>query len=75
MSTEAPVAPTPATPSSAPASALTGSIPRALLTLAIPVLISQFLRLGYQWVDALWVRGSASTRPLRSPVRSSCCGW
>ncbi|NOT33758.1 MAG: MATE family efflux transporter, partial [Candidatus Eisenbacteria bacterium] len=38
-------------------SALTGSIPRALLTLAIPVLISQFLRLGYQWVDALWVRG------------------
>jgi len=32
-------------------------IPRALLRLALPVLASQLLRLGYQWVDALWVRG------------------
>jgi putative MATE family efflux protein len=31
-------------------------IPGALLKLALPVLASQVLRLGYQWVDALWVR-------------------
>jgi putative MATE family efflux protein len=36
---------------------VTTPIPRALLRLALPVLASQFLRLGYQWVDALWVRG------------------
>ena len=29
----------------------------ALLGLALPVLASLVLRLGYQWVDALWVRG------------------
>jgi putative MATE family efflux protein len=28
----------------------------ALFHLALPVLASQLLRLGYQWVDALWVR-------------------
>jgi putative MATE family efflux protein len=33
------------------------STSRALLRLAWPVLASQFLRLAYQWVDALWVRG------------------
>ena len=33
------------------------AVPRALLRLALPVLASQALRLGYQWVDALWVRG------------------
>src|SRR5262245_1422711 len=33
------------------------AIPRALYRLALPVLASQVLRLGYQWVDALWVRG------------------
>lgn len=32
-------------------------IPRALVRLAAPVLASQILRVGYQWVDALWVRG------------------
>jgi len=36
---------------------VTTPIPRALLRLALPVLASQMLRLGYQWVDALWVRG------------------
>jgi putative MATE family efflux protein len=32
-------------------------IPAVLLALALPVLASQALRLSYQWVDALWVRG------------------
>jgi putative MATE family efflux protein len=32
-------------------------VPRALLRLALPVLASQALRLGYQWVDAMWVKG------------------
>ncbi len=32
-------------------------VARALLRLALPVLASQALRLGYQWVDAVWVRG------------------
>jgi len=32
-------------------------VPRALLRLALPVLASQTLRLGYQWVDAMWVKG------------------
>lgn len=36
---------------------VTRPIPSALLALALPVLASQVLRLGYQWVDALWVRG------------------
>jgi putative MATE family efflux protein len=36
---------------------LTEPVPRALLRLALPVLASQALRLGYQWVDALWVKG------------------
>ena len=36
---------------------VTQPIPRALLTLALPGLASFLLRLGYQWVDALWVRG------------------
>ncbi len=35
---------------------VTRPIPSALLALALPVLASQVLRLGYQWVDALWVR-------------------
>jgi putative MATE family efflux protein len=48
------------TPPSAPAAdspILAGSIPRALIRLALPVLASQALRVAYQWVDALWVRG------------------
>lgn len=32
-------------------------VPRALLQLALPVLASQSLRLAFQWVDAVWVRG------------------
>ena len=32
-------------------------IPRVLLRLAIPALFSFGLRIAYQWVDALWVRG------------------
>lgn len=32
-------------------------IPGALLRLAIPVLLSNLLRISFQWVDALWVRG------------------
>jgi putative MATE family efflux protein len=32
-------------------------VPAALLRLALPVLASQLLRLAFQWVDALWVRG------------------
>ena len=36
---------------------VTGPIPRELMRLALPVLASQLLRVGYQWVDALWVRG------------------
>jgi putative MATE family efflux protein len=31
-------------------------IPTALLRLAVPVLLSNLLRLAYQWVDAIWVR-------------------
>src|SRR5438477_214277 len=44
-------------PRPAPLSGVTDPIPRALLHLALPVLASQALRLAYQWVDALWVRG------------------
>jgi putative MATE family efflux protein len=36
---------------------VTEPIPRELFRLALPVLASQMLRLAYQWVDALWVRG------------------
>ena len=36
---------------------LTAPVPRILLKLALPVLASQALRLGYQWVDAVWVKG------------------
>jgi putative MATE family efflux protein len=36
---------------------VSGPIPRALFRLALPILASQALRLAYQWIDALWVRG------------------
>ena len=36
---------------------VTRPIPGELLRLALPVLASQALRIAYQWVDALWVRG------------------
>ncbi|HET7226406.1 MAG TPA: MATE family efflux transporter [Candidatus Eisenbacteria bacterium] len=42
----------------APARSLAeGPVGRTLARLALPILASQMLRLGYQWVDALWVRG------------------
>jgi len=41
----------------APPRGVTGPIPGELLRLALPVLASQLLRVAYQWVDALWVRG------------------
>ena len=43
--------------SAAPPRGVTEPIPRELFRLALPVLASQGLRLAYQWVDALWVRG------------------
>jgi putative MATE family efflux protein len=50
-----------AAPSVVPESSLpkgvTRPIPGQLLQLALPVLASQALRLAYQWVDAIWVRG------------------
>jgi putative MATE family efflux protein len=36
---------------------LTEPIPRALWRLAVPAFFSFGLRVAYQWVDALWVRG------------------
>lgn len=32
-------------------------VPQALVRLALPIFASQILRLAFQWVDALWVRG------------------
>jgi len=40
-----------------PLAGTTEPIPKVLLRLAIPALFSFGLRLAYQWVDALWVRG------------------
>jgi len=40
-----------------PNALLTEPIPRALFRLALPVFASHLLRLSFQWVDALWVRG------------------
>ena len=34
---------------------LTGSIPRALLTLAVPIMLANILQSGYQLTDAFWV--------------------
>ncbi len=44
-------------PAAAPPRGVTGPIPRELLRLALPLFISQLLRISYQWVDAVWVRG------------------
>ena len=44
-------------PAARDARLLQAPVPRALLALALPVLGSQALRLAYQWVDALWVKG------------------
>jgi putative MATE family efflux protein len=41
----------------APARAVTGPIGRELFRLAAPLYASYLLRVAYQWVDALWVRG------------------
>jgi putative MATE family efflux protein len=46
----------PGTASSGDSRLLDEPVPRALLRLALPVLASQALRLGYQWVDAMWVK-------------------
>ena len=43
--------------SGAAASTLNRPVASALVRLALPVLASQTLRLAFQWVDALWVRG------------------
>ncbi len=45
----------------APPASLAQPVPRALLHLALPILASQTLRLAFQWVDALWVRGLGTT--------------
>lgn len=50
------VSPTPAAAAAAPPG-VSGPIPQALFRLALPILASQALRLAYQWIDALWVRG------------------
>ena len=34
---------------------LEGSIPRALVTLAIPIILANLLQTGYQLTDAFWV--------------------
>ena len=44
-------------PDVAPAAGALPPVPRALLRLALPILASLTLRLAFQWVDALWVRG------------------
>ena len=44
-------------PAARSAPALTLPVPGLLLRLALPILASQGLRLAFQWVDALWVRG------------------
>jgi putative MATE family efflux protein len=44
-------------PNAKSAPALTLPVPGVLLRLALPILASQGLRLAFQWVDALWVRG------------------
>ena len=36
---------------------VTEPIPRELLRLALPMLASYSLRIAYQWIDALWVKG------------------
>src|SRR2546427_5343938 len=46
----------PLTPSGSPPRSVTQPIGGELLRLAGPVFASQLLRIGYQWVDALWVR-------------------
>ena len=44
-------------PSATTLPGVTDPVPRALFRLALPALASFILRIGYQWVDALWVRG------------------
>ena len=46
----------PLTPSGSPPRGVTQPIGGELLRLAGPVFASQLLRIGYQWVDALWVK-------------------
>src|SRR5438094_10619526 len=51
------ISPVTLTPSESLPSGVTRPIGRELLRLSAPVFASQLLRIGYQWVDALWVRG------------------
>src|SRR5687767_2369362 len=46
-----------AVPPPATSDMLTRPIPGLLFRLALPILASQLLRLSYQWVDAMWVKG------------------
>ena len=63
MSTAPPGAPTAAPAAASPAAprvlprGVTRPIPGELLRLALPMLASLALRIAYQWIDALWVRG------------------
>src|SRR5437764_12184038 len=54
----------------APLRGVTRPIPPELFRLALPVLASQALRIGYQWVDALWVQrlGVAATAAVTTSV-------
>src|SRR5438094_4261168 len=51
------ISPVTLTPSESLPSGVTRPIGRELLRLSAPVFASQLLRIAYQWVDALWVRG------------------
>src|SRR5438094_661013 len=51
------ISPVTLTPSESLPSGVTRPIGRELLRLSAPVFASQLLRIGYQWVDALWVKG------------------
>src|SRR5947207_1143640 len=51
------ISPVTLTPTESLPSGVTRPIGRELLRLSAPVFASQLLRIGYQWVDALWVRG------------------
>jgi putative MATE family efflux protein len=44
-------------PRAAPPRGVTQPIPGELMRLALPMLASLTLRVAYQWIDALWVRG------------------
>ena len=53
--------------------AITRPIPGQLLRLALPVFASQLLRLGYQWVDAMWVQGLGVSAQRKLGVKVLLC--